>query len=230
MRVDPVGEGLNLYLYTQNNPLKYIDPRGLTTRSYQNTTSYQQPSTGGVGSFSDGSNEYSYDYTPNQNVSLTSRNQEVPGIPDYSIPKADPVPTTTFLSSGNIRDQVADATPNNSLVGPISGGVAVATGTAERISKSLSASNKIIQGIKYTGYGAIAVNAYTALREGRDAFNQREYVDVAKAGLDITMAGVGVLGGIGFGISTTYYALDSLGYVDSAFEIIDNSIQLKYGN
>ncbi|MCP5005420.1 MAG: hypothetical protein GY941_16010, partial [Planctomycetes bacterium] len=35
MRVDPVGEGLNLYLYVQNNPLKYIDPEGLTTRSYQ---------------------------------------------------------------------------------------------------------------------------------------------------------------------------------------------------
>ncbi len=30
MRVDPVGEGLNLYLYVQNNPLKYVDPRGLT--------------------------------------------------------------------------------------------------------------------------------------------------------------------------------------------------------
>ena len=37
MRIDPVGEGLNLYLYVQNNPLKYIDPRGLTaTRSQDN--------------------------------------------------------------------------------------------------------------------------------------------------------------------------------------------------
>ncbi len=50
MRVDPVGEGLNLYLYVQNNPLKYIDPRGLTaTRSQdnywtQNNTSNQQTS------------------------------------------------------------------------------------------------------------------------------------------------------------------------------------------
>ncbi len=44
-------------IIVQNNPLKYIDPRGLTTRSYQNTTS---------------------SYTPN--VSLTSGNQEVPGL------------------------------------------------------------------------------------------------------------------------------------------------------
>jgi len=32
MRVDPVGEGLNLYLYVQNNPLKYIDPEGLVAK------------------------------------------------------------------------------------------------------------------------------------------------------------------------------------------------------
>ncbi|MCP4269320.1 MAG: hypothetical protein GY777_27745, partial [Candidatus Brocadiaceae bacterium] len=41
MRVDPVGEGLNLYLYVQNNPLKYIDPRGLRQRS---NNSYQSSS------------------------------------------------------------------------------------------------------------------------------------------------------------------------------------------
>ncbi len=39
MRVDPVGEGLNLYLYVQNNPLKYIDPEGLIARSAWNATS-----------------------------------------------------------------------------------------------------------------------------------------------------------------------------------------------
>ena len=64
MRVDPIGEGLNLYLYVQNNPLKYIDPRGLTTRSYQNDYSYQQPA-----------------YTPTQSVSVTSNNQLDLGVP-----------------------------------------------------------------------------------------------------------------------------------------------------
>ena len=39
MRVDPVGEGLNLYLYVQNNPLRYIDPKGLKMRNaYENTS------------------------------------------------------------------------------------------------------------------------------------------------------------------------------------------------
>ncbi len=45
----------------QNNPLKYIDPRGLTTRSYQNTTN---------------------SYTPN--VSLTSSYDEVLGLASAS--------------------------------------------------------------------------------------------------------------------------------------------------
>ncbi len=38
MRVDPVGEGLNLYLYVQNNPLKYIDPEGLMAMNAWNGT------------------------------------------------------------------------------------------------------------------------------------------------------------------------------------------------
>ncbi|MCP4274713.1 MAG: hypothetical protein GY781_22535, partial [Gammaproteobacteria bacterium] len=211
MRVDPAGEGLNLYLYTQNNPLKYVDPRGLNTSR--------------VSSFSAGGNDYTYDYTPNPNVSLTSNNSEVTGLTNDEIYyPSNPVPTSTFIPSGNVKDQVANSTPNNSLIDPISGGVAVATGTAERISKSLSASKKIIQGIKTIGYVAIATNVGNAFREGRDAFNQRDYFGVAKAGLDITMAGVGVFPGAGFGASTAYYALDTLGYVDSAFDYIENTM------
>ncbi len=51
-------------IVVQNNPLKYIDPRGLNRNR--------------VGSFSDGGNDYTYDYTPNPNVSLTPGNREVP--------------------------------------------------------------------------------------------------------------------------------------------------------
>ncbi len=47
-----------------------MDPRGLQKQ---------------FGSFSDGSNDYTYDYTPNPNVSLTSRNQEVPGSSNNSL-------------------------------------------------------------------------------------------------------------------------------------------------
>ncbi|MCP4266010.1 MAG: hypothetical protein GY777_10625 [Candidatus Brocadiaceae bacterium] len=83
---------------------------------------------------------------------------------------------------------------------------------------------------KYTGYVAIGVNAVSSIFEGIDALIEGDYVDVAKAGLDTTMAVTGALGPVGFGISATYFALDSFGYVDSAFDIIDNSIQLKYGN
>ena len=245
MRVDPVGEGLNLYLYVQNNPLKYIDPKGLQTLfkdSNQSSVSNNLVYKNDVDIYNENVNNPFYLETvgvthyPNtssstNNISLASGNNEVAGLTNDEIYyPSNPVSTSTFIPSGNVKDQVANSKPKNSLVGPISGGVGVAAGAAERISKRLLSPKKIFQGIKYTGYGAITVNAYTALREGLDAFNQREYVDVAKAGLDITMAGVGVLGGIGFSISTTYYALDTLGYVDSAFEIIDNSIQLKYGN
>lgn len=32
LRVDPEGDGLNLYAYVRNNPLRYLDPRGLCAR------------------------------------------------------------------------------------------------------------------------------------------------------------------------------------------------------
>ncbi len=60
-------------IIVQNNPLKYIDPKGLRQRSNR------------VGSFSDGGNDYTYDYTPNPNVSLTRGNQEVPGSSNNSL-------------------------------------------------------------------------------------------------------------------------------------------------
>ncbi len=63
MRVDPAGEGLNLYLYVQNNPLKYIDPRGLTAVKNQYNSNYYQVPT-----------------SQSQNVSLTSSYDEVPGL------------------------------------------------------------------------------------------------------------------------------------------------------
>jgi RHS repeat-associated protein len=65
MRVDPVSEGPNLYLYVQNNPLKYVDPKGLNTERVQNNTEDQQPSVDGDSSFVDGNTVQS---SPEQTV------------------------------------------------------------------------------------------------------------------------------------------------------------------
>ena len=114
MRVDPVGEGLNLYLYVQNNPLKYIDPRGLTTRSYQNTTSYQQPA-----------------YTHTQSVSVTSNNQL-----DLGVPGGGPLYAETGMTD---FDYTSSPTSNSQIeMGMPGGGPLYASGSLVDIFKGVS--------------------------------------------------------------------------------------------
>ncbi len=215
-------------IIVQNNPLKYIDPRGLQP---ENTPTYQEQTVGEsvtresyfVDEY-DNKNYLDVGYDSGNNISLSSGYDEVPGLSNYGIfNPSKPVPITYFLSSESVKDQVVGSTSTNSLVGPISGGVGVAAGAAERAGKRLLAS-KIIQGIKATGYVAIGFNALNALSEGHAAYKEGKWLGVAKAGLDVTMAGVGVFPGIGFGASTAYYALDTLGYVDSAFDYIENTM------
>ncbi len=175
MRVDPIGEGLNLYLYTQNNPLKYIDPRGLNTSR--------------VGSFSDGGNDYTYDYTPNPNVSLTSRNQEVPGFSNNSLsltPRNREVPglesapewidkgQNVSNSSGLAKKIIKEAVSWAPVVGPaidsynyfkegdyVRGGISAAFAVADAIPfvagitkgiKAVSKITKISKGLSARGY------------------------------------------------------------------------------
>ncbi len=123
MRVDPVGEGLNLYLYVQNNPLKYIDPRGLSTGRVQNNPGNQQSVTGQVvveGDYftdADGNKQFlAVNHNSNANLSLTSRNREVPGL--TSAPTYNDVGRGVSNSSGLANKIVREAVSFIPVVGP----------------------------------------------------------------------------------------------------------------
>ncbi len=212
-------------IIVQNNPLKYVDPRGLNTDRFQ---SNQQSSSGGGGSFQDG--DYFVDggnaFYPdsnynNQNVSLTPRNQEVPGIPDYLLPTADPVPTTTFLSPGNVKDQGQEHWLESEI-----GNIVNTTGntiTGTLLTEGIT-NNKAVKALKATGKPISVVSGGISIYEGAKAYSQRDFFGVAKAGLDIGMTALGVFGGpIGFGVMATYQTLDAVGVVDKGFEYLKNN-------
>ncbi len=73
-------------IIVQNNPLKYVDPEGLTTRSYQNTTSYQQPSDGNSNdvyerlSHNPNTRKYYYDDPKAGKREVTPNETKIPGF------------------------------------------------------------------------------------------------------------------------------------------------------
>ncbi len=205
-------------IIVQNNPLKYVDPRGLNTDRFKNNNNQSSVSNNLV-------------YKSNNDVDIYNENVNNPfylqsvGVTHYpntsSTSRIGPLLNSNRELAGleDAPEWVDNSYQSGTSLSVAGLGASVAEQSRE---KGTPARSKL----KTAGRYFFAASAAYSAVEFANAIHDRDYGRAGKALLDTAMSGAGTFGGpAGIGAAIVYNTLDSLGYVDNAVNFVENVVR-----
>ena len=214
--IDPLSENsqtVSPYVYAADNPIKYIDPSGMSVtqtdsstiftgadavnfaKAQQQNKSNQQTDDEGEGGDDDGKKPKKQSNNATKPVSAFSESQMSP---------INDIGTKIFGTAGLIYG-IGDQIVANNFIELVQK-IAIRTGfSISNVGRALGGVSKYFKaGGKISFWFASGVSLF----DGINNLLKKDYVASSKDGLDVIMGGVGFAGPIGFAISGLYFLVD----------------------